>query len=141
MNTLKTIFFCYGLLHSLLLSAQDKPFPQNIPYQVKIEVSTEALEKLFYSTGTCKLQLSPTFQFVGNVQNRTEKGPSVSTVLISTENMQGAMLSLSRSVKPNGSIQYTGHLLRLHNPDGILLIEKDGHYYFIRTEQRYLVAE
>ncbi len=141
MNTLKTLICGYGLLNSLLLSAQDKPFPENIPYQAKIEVSTEALEKLFHSTGACKLQLSAAFQLNGNIQNHTEKGPLVSTVLVSTENMRGAMLSLSRSVKPDGSIQYTGHLLRLHDPDGMLLVEKDGHYFFIRAEQRYLVAE
>lgn len=141
MNTLKTIICGYGLLHSLLLSAQDKSFPQNIPYQAKIEVSAGALEKLFHSTGACKLQLSPAFQLNGRIQNRTEKGPLVSTVLVSTENMQGAMLSLSRCARPDGSIQYSGHLLKLHDSDGELLVEKDGHYYFIRTEQRYLVAE
>jgi hypothetical protein len=141
MNTLKIIFCGYSLLFSLLLSAQEKSFPQNIPYHTKMEVSSEALEKLFHSSGAFSLQLSPSFTLSGSIQNRMEKGPWVITLLIKTENLQDAMLSLSRSILPDGSIQYTGHLLKLHDPDGMLLVEKDNQYYFIRTEQRYLVAE
>jgi hypothetical protein len=140
MNTLKTIFCGYSLLFSLALSAQEKSFPENIPYHTKIEVSSEALEKLFHASGTFTMKLAPSFTLTGSVQNRIEKTASV-TLLIKTENLQGASLSLSRSLRPDGSIQYTGHLLKLHDADGMLLFEKDNHYYFIRTEQRYLVSE
>ena len=71
----------------------------------------------------------------------TGQSHSVVSLLIKTENMQGAMLSLSRSLRSDGSWLYTGHLLKLHEPDGMLLVEKDGQYYFIRTEQKFLVAE
>ncbi len=141
MNTLKTILCGYSLLISLLLSAQEKTFPQHIPYHTKMEVSTEALERLFHSSGTFTLKLSPSFILNGSIQNRIDKGPLVITLLIKTENLQGAMLSLSRSIRQDGAIQYTGHLLKLHDPDGMLLVEKDKQYYFIRSEQRYLVAE
>jgi hypothetical protein len=141
MNTLKIIFCGHSLLFSLLLSAQEKTFPQNIPYHTKMEVVPEALEKLFHTNGAFKLSLSPALTLAGNIQQRMDKSPSVSTLLISTENMQGAMLTLSRTQLSDGSIQYTGHLLKLHEPDGMLLVEKDKHYYFIRTEQRFLVAE
>lgn len=140
MNTLKSFLCGCNLMLSLMLSAQDKPFPQNIPYNTKIEVSTETLEKLFHSDGQIMMQLSPSFRLTGTVENRSGKGPVI-TLLIKTENMQGAMLSLSRSNLSDGSVQYTGHLLKLHQPDGMLLIQKDKRYYFIRTEQRYLVAE
>lgn len=126
---------------SLALSAQEKSFPENIPYHTKIEVSTDALEKLFHVSGSFTMQLAPSFTLTGSVQNRIVKESSVSTILIKTENLQGATLSLSRSLKADGSVQYTGHLLKLHDADGMLLIEKDNHYYFIRTEQRFLVSE
>jgi hypothetical protein len=141
MNTLKTIFCGCGLLSALLLSAQEKSFPQNIPYHTKMEVSAESLENLFHSTGSCTLMLSPSFSVTGTILSRTEKGSSVTTLLIRTEHLQGALLSLSRSARQDGSFQYTGHLLKLRDPDGMLLMEKDSHYYFIRTEQRFLVAE
>jgi len=141
MNTLKTIFCGYSLLISLALSAQEKSFPENIPYHTKIEVSSDALEKLFHVSGSFTMQLAPSFTLTGSIQNRTVKENSVSTILIKTENLQGATLSLSRSLKSDGSVQYTGHLLKLHDADGMLLIEKDNHYYFIRTEQRFLVSE
>ncbi len=141
MNTLKTIFCGCSLLSVLLLSAQEKSFPQNLPFNTKMEVSSESLEKLFHSTSVCTLQLTPSLSVTGTIQNRMEKGLSVTTLLIKTENMQGAMLSLSRSIRQDGSIQYTGHLLKLHDAGGMLLEEKDKHYYFIRTEQKFLVAE
>ncbi len=141
MNTLKTIFCGCGLLSVLLLSAQEKSFPQNIPFNTKMEISSASLEKLFHATATCTLQLTPALTLTGTVQNRTGQSHSVASLLIKTENMQGAMLSLSRSLRSDGSWLYTGHLLKLHEPDGMLLVEKDGQYYFIRTEQKFLVAE
>ena len=141
MNTLKTIFCGYSLLISLALSAQEKSFPVNIPYRTKIEVSTDALEKLFHVSGSFTMQLAPSFTLTGSVQNRIEKEASVSTILIKTENLQGATLSLSRSLKSDGSVQYTGHLLKLHDAAGLLLLAPAGHSSFIRTEQRFLVSE
>jgi hypothetical protein len=29
----------------------------------------------------------------------------------------------------------------LHEPDGMVLVEKDKRYFFIETQQRYLVTE
>ena len=141
MNTLKTIFCGCSLLISLALSAQEKSFPENIPFHTKIEVSAEALEKLFHVSGSFTMQLAPSFTLTGSIQNRIIKESSVSMILIKTENLQGATFSLSRSLKSDGSVQYTGHLLKLHDADGMLLIEKDNHYYLIRAEQRFLGSE
>jgi len=141
MNTLKTILCGYGLLFSLAASAQEKSFPENIPFHNRIEVRSDMLEKLFHVNGAFSVQLAPSFNITGSVLSRVAKSASVTALLIKTENRQGATLSLSRSVNPDGSVQYAGHLLKLHEADGMLLFEKDDHYYFIRTEQRYLVSE
>lgn len=141
MNTLKTILCGYSLLCSLPLSAQEKSFPENIPFHNRIEVRSDVLEELFHVRGTFSVQLAPSFNLSGSILNRMMKDASVTTLLIKTENPLGATLSLSRSVNPNGSIQYAGHLLKLHEADGMLLFEKDNHYYFIRAEQRYLISE
>jgi hypothetical protein len=141
MNTLKTIFCVCSLLTVLAVSAQEKPFPENIPQHKKIAVSVEALEQLFHASGSFSIPLAPSFTLTGSVQNRIMQGPSVVRLLIKTENLQGATLSLSRSAGPDGTVRYTGLLLKFHDADGMLLTEKDNHYYFIRTEQRYLVSE
>ena len=141
MNTLKAIFCGFSLLLSVALPAQEKSFPDNIPYQSRIEVNAGALENLFHINGNFSLMLGPSFTLSGNIMNRISKANAVTTLLIKTENLQGATLTLSRSLMPDGSFQFTGHLLKLHNPDGMLLMEKDQHYYFIRTEQRFLVSE
>ncbi|HVY75860.1 MAG TPA: hypothetical protein VG890_13570 [Puia sp.] len=141
MNTLKTWLCICTLLCCLNLAAQNKSFPENIPYQSRYEVSPESLENLFKATGHFTIPLSPDLAITGTVQSRTEKSNSVTNLLIQTENLNGAMLSLSRSSNTNGLVHYTGHLLKLHEQKGMLLVEKEGHYYFIRTEQRYLVAE
>lgn len=141
MNTLKTILSGFGLLCSLVLSAQTKDFSAELPYSNKIEVSDKALEALFLSTDILSLQMAPGFRLEGQIENRIQHGPSVSSLLIRIMNKPGGMLSISRYKDPNGHIFYAGHLLKLHDADGMMLIEKDQHYYFIETQQRFLVAE
>ena len=62
-------------------------------------------------------------------------------MLIKVDSRPGGMLSISRYKTPNGNIYYSGHLLKLHEQDGMMLVEKDQHYYLIETQQRFLVAE
>jgi hypothetical protein len=47
MNTLKTVLSSICMLFSLILTAQKKDSPTDLPYSNKIEVSTIALESLF----------------------------------------------------------------------------------------------
>jgi hypothetical protein len=141
MNMARTIFCGFSLLLSAALFAQEKSFPANIPYQSRVEVNAGALENLFHLNGNFSLVLGPSFTLSGSIMSRVSKPGSVTTLLIKTENLQGATLTLSRSPMPDGSFQYTGHLLKLHDADGMLLVEKDRHYYFIKTEQRFLVSE
>jgi hypothetical protein len=141
MNTLKTILSGLSLLWSLVLSAQKKDFPAELPYSNKIEVSDKALEALFQSPENLSLQLAPGFHIEGKIENKTDHGNSVTSLLIKLDRKQGAVLSISRYKDPNGHIFYAGHLLKLHDSDGMVLVEKDEHYYLIETQQRFLLAE
>jgi hypothetical protein len=141
MNTLKTILSGICLLFSLLLSAQKKDSPPDLPYSNKIEVSDQALEALFQSPEIVSLDLAPGFRLEGKIQNRSDRGHSVISLLIHVDSDPGGMLSISRYKDPKGKIYYAGHLLKLHDADGMILVEKDKHYYFIETQQRFLVAE
>ena len=141
MNTLKTILTSLGLLFSLILSAQKSDTPTDLPYSNKIEVSNKALESLFLAPEIISLDLAPGFRLEGKIKNRSDHGGSVTSLLIKVESRPGGMLSISRYTDPKGNISYAGHLLKLHEPVGLMLVEKDQHYYFIETQQKFLVAE
>ena len=141
MNTLKTILGCICLLFSLMLSAQKKENHADLPYSNKIEVGDQVLEALFQVPENISMELAPGFRLEGKIQNKTDHGNSVISLLIKVDSPPGGMLSISRYRNPKGKIYYTGHLLKLHEPNGMMLVEKDQHYYFIETQQRFLVAE
>ncbi len=141
MNTPKTILTGFGLLFSLILSAQKSDSPTDLPYSNKIEVSSSALESLFLAPEIISLDLAPGFHLDGKIKNKSEHGSSVISLLIKVDSRPGGMLSISRYTDTKGKIYYTGHLLKLHDPEGLMLVEKDQHYYFIETQQRFLVTE
>lgn len=141
MNTLKTILSAFCLLFSLMLSAQKKENPSDLPYSNKIEVSDQGLEALFHSPENISVELAPGFRIEGTMENKTDHGNSVVSLLIKIKNASGGMLSISRYRDPNGSIYYAGHLLKLHEQDGMMLVEKNKRYFFIETQQRFLVSE
>ena len=141
MNTLKTILTFTCLLCNFLLSAQKKDSPTDLPFSNKIEVSNQALETLFRSPENISLDMAPGFHLNGKIQNKSEHGSSVFSLLIKVDSRPGGMLSISRYKDPKGNIYYAGHLLKLHEEEGLMLVEKDQHYYFIETQQRFLVAE
>jgi hypothetical protein len=141
MNTLKTIFSGLCLLCSLLLSAQEKNAPAELPYSNKIEVSDQALESLFQAPENISMELAPGFRIDGKIENKSNHGNSVISLLVKLNYATGSMLSISRYKDPKGSIYYTGRLLKLHEPEGMMLVEKNNHYFFIETQQRFLVTE
>jgi hypothetical protein len=141
MNTLKTLITCFSLLLSLMLSGQKTDSPTDLPYSNKTEVSVQALEALFLASETIAIDLASGFRLEGTIKNKTDHGSSVVSLLIKVDSRPGGMLSISRYADQKGNIYYTGHLLKLHEPDGLMLVEKDQHYYFIETQQRFLVAE
>lgn len=141
MNTLKTILSGFCLLLSGMLSAQKNDPSADLPYSNKIELNTQALESLFQANENISIDLAPGFRLEGKIQNKSAHGNSVNSLLIKVESRPGGMLSISRYKDPKGNIYYAGHLMKLHDADGLMLVEKDQHYYFIETQQRFLVAE
>lgn len=141
MNTLKTTITGISLLFGLTLSAQKKETQQEVPFSNKIEVSDQALEALFLAPENIDMQLAPGLRLEGRIQNKSVHGNAVTSLLIKVDSNPGGMLSISRYKDPNGKIYYAGRLLKLHEPDGMMLVEKDQHYFFLETQQRFLVAE
>ncbi len=119
----------------------DNKFPQNLPATARYDVSRPALDQLFRTDGSVNVSLSAALQMKGNIENKDLDAAGNGTILIRTESFDGAMLSLARYTDTDQSVHYSGHLLKLHAAEGMLLVEKDQNYYFIRTQQRYLLAE
>jgi hypothetical protein len=141
MTTLKTTITGISLLFGLTLSAQKKDTQQELPFSNKIEVSDQALEALFLAPENIDMQLAPGLRLEGRIQNKSVHGNAVTSLLIKVDSNPGGTLSISRYKDPNGKIYYAGRLLKLHEPDGMMLVEKDQHYFFLETQQRFLVAE
>ena len=141
MNFLKQILCSICLLYSLTLSAQKNESAPELPYSNKIEVSDQILESLFQANGNISLEITPEFKLAGNIENKSVHGNSVVSMLIRVEGSPYRMLSISRFKDLNGHFHYTGHLLKLHDTEGMVLIEKDQRYYFIETQQKFLVSE
>jgi hypothetical protein len=142
MYTLKSILSGSFLLCCLLVSAQKQDSPTELPYSNKIEVGERALEALFQAQEHISLDMAPGFHLEGIIRNKTDHGGgTVVSRLIQVDSHPGGMLSISRYTDPKGHIYYTGRLLKLHEPDSMKLVEKDQHYYFIETQQKFLVAE
>jgi hypothetical protein len=141
MYTLKTILSGFCLLYSVALSAQKKDAIVALPYSNKIEVSNQSLEALFQSSQNISMDLAPGFRLEGKIENKSSHGDNITSMLIKLESKFGDVLSISRYIDSKGTIYYAGRLLKLHEPEGMMLIEKDKHYYFIETQQRYLVTE
>jgi hypothetical protein len=138
---LKTIFSGICLFGCLVLSAQNKDAESTLPYSNKIELNDQALESLFHTADNISLELGSGFHLEGKIQNKTDHGNSLVSLLIEVNSAPGGIFAISRYVDQSGKIFYAGRLLKLHEPDGLLLVKEDQHYYFIATEQRFLVAE
>ena len=141
MNTLKTILSGILLLLSQLSSAQKTAPPTDLPYSKKILLTEQGLESLFQLTDHVSVDLGTGFHLEGKLLNKTFHGNSGVSLLIKVYSQPGGMLNITRFTDTHGKIYYTGRLLRLHEPNGMMLMDKDQHYYFIETQQRFLLTE
>jgi hypothetical protein len=141
MYTRKSILSGFCLLFSISLTAQKKDLASDIPFSNKTEVSSQVLESLFQSKGKISIELTPGFRLDGNIQNKSSHGDTVISILVKLENRKGGMLSITRFKDANAHVSYGGTLLKLHDTEGYVLVEKEQHYYFIETQQRFLVSE
>lgn len=141
MYTLKSFLSGICLLFSISLTAQKTDKVSEFPFSNKTEVSSQILESLIQSRGIISIDLAPGLRLEGNIENRSNHGDTVISILVKLENRKGGTLNLTRFKDANGHFSYSGILLKLHDAEGLVLIEKDQHYYFVETQQRFLVSE
>jgi hypothetical protein len=141
MNTPKTILSSILLLVSLMSSAQKTASAPDLPYSKKILLSDQVLESLFRISDNISVELGTGFHLEGKILNKTFHGNSGISLLIKVYSQPGGTLNITRFTDAHGKIYYTGRLLKLHEPNGMMLMEKDQHYYFIETQQRFLLSE
>jgi hypothetical protein len=141
MYTLKSILSGLCLFFSISLTAQKKDSDTGLPYSNKTEINNQVLESLFQSDGKISMDLATGLRLEGTLQNKLNYGDSIISILIRVENRPGSLLSLTRYKDTNGHVSYSGNLMRLHDSESLILSEKDRRYFFIETQQKYLVTE
>jgi hypothetical protein len=112
-----------------------KQFPQKTACDIK------SLEKLFTMQDNISLELSPACMLQGKIVSHVKPNAFAETINISLANFHGAVFTLSRIRTDDGHSKYTGHIMNFQSSDAIVLQEENKKYYFIKTEQRFVMTE
>ena len=113
----------------------------------KIPVSVEKINSLLESqvgvatsiktSGNSEASNKSSAEFDGQVVSKTDKynGRIVSSVIRSS-NFNGATFSLSKIIKEDGTISYTGRIISFQHGD-LFILEKQGTEYFLVKKNFY----
>jgi hypothetical protein len=88
-----------------------------------------------------RADISNVFHIEGIVIARTAISPQQLSINIRCTNFNNALLNISRIIKPDGSIKYTGRVVSPLHGDILLLQENNGQYSFIKQKQLLTMVE
>ncbi|MBS1599266.1 MAG: hypothetical protein JST75_13660 [Bacteroidetes bacterium] len=122
---------------SVIISQPDifKKFPQ------KAACDIASLEQLFNMHDDVSLQLSPDFSLEGKIISRKKSNAFAETINIRLSEFQETIFTISRIQTENGETRFIGHILSLEGEEAIVLQFEDKQYFFIKTEQRFLMTD
>lgn len=83
------------------------------------------------------------FVFNGKVTSKTNEGNGLETITIESHQKKGLLLSVSRYIKPDGSIEYMGIITSREISD-IIMMEKDaitGNYQWTRKNVSQMILD
>lgn len=83
------------------------------------------------------------FVFNGKVTSKTNEGNGLETITIESQQKKGLLLSVSRYVKPDGSVEYMGVITSREISD-IIMMEKDaitGNYQWIKKSVSQMILD
>lgn len=149
------IFSCM----TILTQAQEKPVPvnepdynkpklfQNLPERIAVEAST--LESLFGFDMSRPASINIAgIQFQGNIASKTASDvnqvgavSATNTVIINLTNYPGANFTLSKTISPDGSINYTGRIISFKHGDLFELQNQKGNWVLVKKNFYDLINE
>jgi len=157
MKNLRTVVCCVCItLVGLAASAQHQTVPVNEPDQNKpllfgglpdvIPVDINSLTSLLKDPvgTTVSLSLSPNARFVfeGQVVSTAGKNETdIQSVVIRSNNFNGAMMSFSRTENTDKSTLYVGRIVSLKHGDLFELQNRNGEYFLVKKRFYDLVNE
>jgi hypothetical protein len=107
----------------------------------KSRCNIKALDKLFSSYGHINSSIAQGFFLRGELTLNLQRNPAVKSIMISLSDFPGAYCTLSRIHLPDGSIQYSGHIISPDDAETVVLSLENGYYYFTKTEQRLVITD
>ena len=107
-------------------------------------VSNSELEKAFTATegNSILLSFSNNIHFNGLVSSATQRYNNLKSVVIKLNNLQGAILAISKRINDDNSISYVGRIINERFADGYEL-KKDinGNYFLNKINTDDLLQE
>jgi hypothetical protein len=110
-------------------------FPQ------KSQCNTAALAKLFSLKGPVSVAIAKGLFLRGELIENIQQNPAVQSININLTDFPGAIFTLSRIHLEDGSILYSGHIVRLGSIDAMILSAENGKYYLSKTLERILITD
>ena len=157
MKNLRTALLCASFaLSTTGLLAQEKPVPVNEPnynkpqlfsgQPDKIILNAEDLNELFSapvgSPTSIKMSSDSRSLFEGEVISSGSKNQNkLQSMVIRSTNFNGARFSLSKIIRTDGSVTYTGRILSFQHGDAYVLQYLDGAYTLVKKNFYDLVNE
>ena len=152
MKTFRATMLCVVLTLSAIVSnSQEQKIPLNEPDQNKprlfsnlpdkIPVTLTNIDNILSApvgrNSQFRLSEDNTLQFAGEVVSTASKyNNSIQSVVIRSDDFNGARLTISKITNPDGSIRYSGRIIsfkhgdlyELENQDGQLVLVKKNYY-------------
>jgi hypothetical protein len=109
----------------------------------KFNIHLDALKQIFSYEINQKIsiQVNEHFALSGTITDKVQRSSGVISVNIKVDNFAGALFNLSLFNNPDGSQSISGRILHPRFRDALILKNQNNQYYFIRQEQRRLIAE
>ncbi|HOZ69175.1 MAG TPA: hypothetical protein PLU11_09155 [Chitinophagaceae bacterium] len=157
MKTFRATMLCVVLTLSAIVSnSQEQKIPLNEPDQNKprlfsnlpdkIPVTLTNIDNILSApvgrNSQFRLSEDNTLQFAGEVVSTASKyNNSIQSVVIRSDDFNGARLTISKITNPDGSIRYSGRIISFKHGDLYELENQDGQLVLVKKNYYELVNE
>jgi hypothetical protein len=148
--TLTGILLCC-LLCNLSMAQSKLPLRQTLPNKSplfsklpqKVTANKLHIDRLFSiaDEGYIKIPLADNNYFEGVVLEKVRKNPNVISMNVKLTNYEGAMLTVSKIVNDDQTVNYVGRIVSIKHGDIYMLTFEDNKYYFTKQMQSLLLVE
>ena len=157
MKNLRTPVLCACLILCSLFSMAQVQHPpinepdynkpklfNNLPEKITVDPESflSSMNKQAGTTISISLSVEKTIPFEGTVLSSVSRNEGkVQTVIVRSTNYNGATFSMSKVIKEDGNIIYTGRLMSFQHGDLYVLQQSEGHYMLVKKNFNDLVNE